>query len=153
MRLPATDEMGFREHDSDGQRLEGKVFVLFGSAALIILITAAGSMLFTRYLYRRLGRLAGADGRRFILQVRDHGAGVPEPTLARLFDRFYQADPARGESAHGGVGLTLVRAIARFHGGDAYARNGMPGLVVVVSLPKAGGDEPVDQRLSDGEGA
>ncbi|QID17828.1 HAMP domain-containing protein [Nitrogeniibacter mangrovi] len=75
------------------------------------------------------------------LQVRDHGNGVPDSALPRLFERFYQVDDARGDPGHGGVGLTLVRAIARFHGGDAQAHNAHPGLSIRVRLPTGGAGE------------
>ena len=56
------------------------------------------------------------------LRVRNPGATINAADLPRIFDRFYRADPARaarGESQ--GLGLAIVRAIARMHGGDAAA--------------------------------
>ncbi len=60
------------------------------------------------------------------LHVRDHGSGFPDPFLAHAFDRFAQADPARG-SAHSGLGLALVHAIATALGGSAHAANAVSG--------------------------
>ncbi|MGE0502976.1 MAG: ATP-binding protein [Rhizobiaceae bacterium] len=53
-----------------------------------------------------------------LISVRDHGPGIPESERERVFEPFYR--PAgRGESAGGwGLGLALVRQIARNHGGD-----------------------------------
>lgn len=54
------------------------------------------------------------------LAVEDHGKGVPPEHAARIFERFHRADPARAaESGGAGLGLAIVRRIARLHGGDA----------------------------------
>jgi len=56
------------------------------------------------------------------LRVRNPGETINAADLPRIFDRFYRADPARaarGESQ--GLGLAIVRAIARMHGGDTMA--------------------------------
>lgn len=54
------------------------------------------------------------------IAVEDHGRGVPPEHAARIFERFHRADPARAaESGGAGLGLAIVRRIARLHGGDA----------------------------------
>ena len=54
------------------------------------------------------------------IAVEDHGKGVPPEHAARIFERFHRADPARAaESGGAGLGLAIVRRIARLHGGDA----------------------------------
>jgi signal transduction histidine kinase len=60
-------------------------------------------------------RVRSVDGRAEI-RVCDHGAGVPEPERERVFEPFYRR---AGASAGAGLGLALVRQIARRHGGDA----------------------------------
>ena len=60
------------------------------------------------------------------VEIRVVNPGVPiEPeAMHRLFDRFFRADAARTASAaHHGLGLAIVRAIARMHGGEASARS------------------------------
>lgn len=52
------------------------------------------------------------------LSVRDDGVGIPEDRLEQIFQRFYQVDPARSGSGGTGLGLTMVRQIARLHGGE-----------------------------------
>ncbi len=51
-----------------------------------------------------------------IVRVRDTGCGIPPEHLPRLFDRFYQVDPARRRGGHG-LGLALVKSIMKLHGG------------------------------------
>ena len=51
------------------------------------------------------------------IRVEDRGPGVPEALRAKVFERFWRADPASGGGA--GVGLALVRRVAQLHGGEA----------------------------------
>src|SRR6267143_1410008 len=64
------------------------------------------------------------------LAVCDHGAGVPEDERERVFDPFYRAGTGQGS----GLGLALVRQIARRHGGEARCapRSGRGSCFVVV---------------------
>jgi signal transduction histidine kinase len=70
-----------------------------------------------------------------LIAVRDHGAGVADAALPRLFERFFRADASRGAPDGAGVGLALVKGIAEAHGGSVSARNATPGLMVEVRLP------------------
>ena len=70
------------------------------------------------------------------LRVRNPGATINAADLPRIFDRFYRADPARaarGESH--GLGLAIVQAIARMHGGDAAAASRAGFTEVGFTLP------------------
>ncbi len=60
-----------------------------------------------------------------LLRAADDGAGVPEPELRRLFERFYRADQARA-SRGTGLGLAIVKHIVTSAGGQIEARGG-PG--------------------------
>jgi PAS domain S-box-containing protein len=54
-----------------------------------------------------------------VLTVADTGTGIPNEELPRIFDRFYQVQGARGRTHEGsGIGLSLVRELARLHGGS-----------------------------------
>ena len=60
---------------------------------------------------------AGEPGE-IVIEVRDEGCGVPSSALERIFDRFARADAARTRSTGGvGLGLAIVDAIAKGHGG------------------------------------
>ena len=61
-------------------------------------------------------------GNEAFIDVRDHGAGVPEAELSRIFGRFERASSARNYGGLG-LGLYLVQEIARGHGGSVSARN------------------------------
>ena len=74
-----------------------------------------------------------------VLVVSDDGPGIPPPDRERAFDRFVRLDDARSrdetQAGGAGLGLAIVRAIARNHGGSAYLEGGTPGLRAVVRIP------------------
>ena len=58
------------------------------------------------------------------LRVSDHGIGIPRKELKRIFKRFYRApNPLTGSVKGTGLGLFIVRAVARRHGGDVSAES------------------------------
>ncbi len=58
------------------------------------------------------------------ISVGNHGPAIAPEHLPRLFDRFYRVDAARTHAAgHHGLGLAIVAAIARMHGGQVSARS------------------------------
>jgi two-component system, OmpR family, sensor histidine kinase SenX3 len=69
--------------------------------------------------------------------VRDRGVGIPQNELKRIFKRFYrvrQRPRVRGT----GLGLFIVRAIARNHGGRVFAQSegSGKGTTVTLELPR-----------------
>jgi signal transduction histidine kinase len=73
-----------------------------------------------------------------LVEVTDTGAGISPEALARIFDRFYQADPSRpGGRTHGsGLGLAIVKEIIEAHGGKISVRSEPgKGSTFSVSLP------------------
>ena len=59
------------------------------------------------------------DGKMAHVIVEDHGVGIPPEHAVRIFERFHRVDPARAaETGGAGLGLAIVRRIARLHGGD-----------------------------------
>lgn len=74
-----------------------------------------------------------------VIAFDDEGPGVPEADLARLFDPFQRLETSRSRATGGtGLGLSVVRSIARGHGGDAMLENRAGGgLRAVVQLPLA----------------
>lgn len=84
---------------------------------------------------------AQSTERDLVIEVSDNGPGFPEEFLPRAFERFARPDAGRTRSEGGaGLGLAIVSAIARSHGGSAMARN-LPagGAAVTVTLPSTVG--------------
>jgi signal transduction histidine kinase len=73
------------------------------------------------------------------LRVGNTGPVVPRHEVPHLFEPFHRLDGARTATAPGaGLGLSIVRAVARAHGGEAHAEaRAEGGLVVTVTLPTA----------------
>jgi len=82
----------------------------------------------------------GSGGRRARLVVRDHGPGVPEADLERIFEPFYRVADDRTRSSGGdGIGLAITARVLRSHDGSVLARNALDGgLEVVLDLPLGG---------------
>jgi two-component system OmpR family sensor kinase len=72
-----------------------------------------------------------------VVEVDDDGPGVPQAELERVFEPFYRREPSRNRETGGiGLGLAVVRTIARAHGGDAELENREGGgLTARVRLP------------------
>jgi signal transduction histidine kinase len=78
-----------------------------------------------------------AGGHVVEISVADEGPGIPAPALDRIFDRFGRADAARNRD-HGGVGLGLaiVDAIARGHGGSCAVETAPGRTVFRLRFPR-----------------
>ena len=77
-----------------------------------------------------------AGGSELVLEVRDHGPGLPAGAIGHVFDRFYKADSARARSEGSGLGLAIAQENARLHGGRIDAANNPEGgAVFTVRLP------------------
>ena len=70
-----------------------------------------------------------------VLQVSDHGGGVPEGELANLFRPFYRVGEARDRTTGGtGLGLAIAERAIKAHKGTITARNANGGLQVEIKL-------------------
>jgi len=81
------------------------------------------------------------DDKRVLLRVRDHGIGIPANELKRIFKRFHRVRGRSAAKVKGtGLGLFIVRAIARAHGGKVFAESGgeARGTTVTFELPRSG---------------
>jgi two-component system OmpR family sensor kinase len=72
-----------------------------------------------------------------VLEVRDHGRGLPTDDTDALFERFWRADPGRERGRGGaGLGLSIVVAIVDAHGGSVQAASAPGGgAVFTIKLP------------------
>jgi two-component system sensor histidine kinase BaeS len=80
-------------------------------------------------------------GERVVVSVVDSGSGIAPADLPHVFERFYQADPARDRgTGSSGLGLAIVRAIVEAHGGRVRAGNEAgAGARFEVELPARSG--------------
>jgi signal transduction histidine kinase len=84
---------------------------------------------------RRVDDAAAVPGQAIAFAVVDDGPGFPPGGTDRAFERFYRGDPSR-TGPGSGLGLSIVRELARAHGGAAIAENLVPrGARVSVVLP------------------
>jgi two-component system, OmpR family, sensor histidine kinase SenX3 len=69
-----------------------------------------------------------SDGRFAEVRVKDRGTGIAGPELKRIFKRFYRIHvPGAARVKGTGLGLYIVRSVAKRHGGRAWAESGGPG--------------------------
>jgi signal transduction histidine kinase len=95
----------------------------------------------------------GAGG--VVIEVSDSGTGVPSEALPRIFDRWARADGARTRERGGaGLGLAIVAAVARAHGGRCSVKPLSRGTAFRLHLPvRAAVHAPGPVPAVEGEGA
>lgn len=85
---------------------------------------------------RARARVFQSDGHA-VVEIDDDGPGIPENDAEKVFEPFYRREPSRSRQTGGiGLGLAVVRSIARGHGGDVSLINRAGGgLTARVQLP------------------
>ncbi|MFF2845157.1 ATP-binding protein [Streptomyces sp. NPDC058001] len=87
-----------------------------------------------------------------LIEVRDHGPGIPEDVLPHVFDRFYKASASRPRSEGSGLGLSIALENAHIHGGEITAANSPDGgAVFTLRLPRDT-SALMDEDETDGSG-
>lgn len=86
------------------------------------------------------------------ISVEDRGTGIPEEHRDRVFDRFYRVDRSRSPGDGGaGLGLAIVRSVARLHGGDAELTPVDPsGCRFSLKFPRSFGELRVAAKPENG---
>jgi two-component system, OmpR family, sensor kinase len=92
------------------------------------LLEATGNLIENAFVHTPSGSPVSiglrAEGTDAGLTVADSGPGLSDEALAHAFDRFWRGDPSRARDSGGaGLGLAIVAAVARAHGGSVSAEN------------------------------
>ncbi len=80
------------------------------------------------------------------VEIADNGPGIPADRREAVFDRFVRLEGSRSTPGNG-LGLSLVRAVARLHDGTATLEDNNPGLKAILTLPMA--QEQAEPAVSD----
>jgi two-component system osmolarity sensor histidine kinase EnvZ len=79
-----------------------------------------------------------AQGRRAVVEIGDHGPGVPDDQINQLLKPFTRLDTARGQANGAGLGLAIVERVVSRHNAELTVRNREGGgLLVQLALPLA----------------
>ena len=78
---------------------------------------------------------AFSAGGKVCVRVADNGPGIMEQDRERVTRRFVRLDPARSSAGHG-LGLNLVAAVAKSHGGHLVLEDAHPGLAATLVFPE-----------------
>ncbi len=96
---------------------------------------------------RRYGKTAGknvsevdiacrVESNKVIIDIADHGVGVPESEMMRLLRPFTRMDTARGQANGAGLGLAIVDRVVQRHGGKLRLHTAKTGgFAIEISLP------------------
>ena len=89
-------------------------------------------------LYGKRAEIRVEDGPdQLTIRVRDHGPGIPEGEIEKVFEPFYRLEGSRSRETGGtGWAFRIARSIAQAHGGDIRLRNHEDGgLEAILTLP------------------
>ncbi len=108
-------------------------------------------------LYGKCAEIRVEDGPdQLSVHVRDHGPGIPETELEKVFEPFYRLEGSRSRETGGtGLGLSIARNIAQAHGGDVRLRNceggGVEAILTLPRIQEHGGS--IEQAAAAGSSA
>ncbi|WP_372749054.1 ATP-binding protein, partial [Litorivivens sp.] len=71
----------------------------------------------------------------YLVEIADSGPGVPPAEREKVLQRFYRVEASRSEQPGNGLGLSLVNAVVKLHGGSVQLADNFPGLRVTLRFP------------------
>lgn len=95
--------------------------------------------------------LVSASDTHVVIEVIDHGVGIPVASIDRIFERFYRVDRARSRDTGGtGLGLSIVRHVVTNHGGEVNVRSREgEGSTFSLTLPRQPGVTSTTMVIND----
>lgn len=121
-----------------------------------LLRQAVGNLLFNAARYAGSDAVVTLEVRRAggvaEVVVADNGPGIPQEHRSRVKERFVRLDEARGGSGSG-LGLSIVAAAAKLHGGDLRLEDNRPGLRAVLTMAMEAGAAAALSEARRGAGA
>lgn len=124
--------------------LDGRITPVYGhgdeSATRQVLINLLGNAMRHTPDGTPIEIAVGHRGSSAVLEVRDHGPGIPRTEASKVFQRFYRADPSRARRGTGGngLGLAIVSALVTHQGGRVgVSETPGGGATFVVQIPRA----------------
>ncbi len=137
-----------RESESSTAESRGVAITLEDSAALqvrgdkVLLADAVRNLLHNALEFSPPGGAVSLrltiEGGRALVVIEDGGPGMPDYALERIFERFYSLPRPDSGRKSSGLGLSIVREIARLHGGEiTLANRAEGGARAVLALPLA----------------
>jgi signal transduction histidine kinase len=138
------DVMGLLESLQADNETMGRTLTISGRAARSVqgvpqlLKRCLSNLIDNAVLYGECAEIRVEEGaEQLAIRVRDHGPGIPDSELDKVFEPFYRIEGSRNRETGGtGLGLSIARSIAQAHGGDVRLRNHeRGGLEAILTLP------------------
>jgi len=138
------DIMGLLESLQADNEAMGRTVTIDGRAARPLkgvpqlLKRCLSNLIDNAVLYGKSAKIRVEEGLdQLVIRVRDHGPGIADGELEKVFEPFYRLEGSRSRETGGtGLGLSIARNIAQAHGGDVRLRNREDGgLESILTLP------------------
>jgi len=92
--------------------------------------------------------LEACDAPFVLMEIKDHGIGIPEDSIERISERFYQVDPRKAKDMGGsGLGLSICKEIIESHGGRIWVKSRVgEGSRFFITIPSIHHKSPMEEK-------